>query len=236
MAFGLFAHVAGSSAGGPGFTTSSLDTTGANLIVVLVSDYLPSSTTLSDSRSNTWTPLTAKNGSSQSRLQLYYCYAPTTDAAHTFTVSNSGGSYPAISVLALSGAANSPFDVENGGSTGSASSLQPGSVTPSVDNEIVITGLGGVTQGTMSINSGFTISDQFAYNGSAFGSSLAYLVQTTATAENPTWSWNGGANEATAVIATFKSSGAPPPSSGLFLTAPMNGLGVGGPFFRSPLG
>jgi hypothetical protein len=207
MSAALVANVAAASAGGPSVTTGSINTTGANFIVVYISDYLPSSTTLSDNKSNTWTALTAKAGTSQSRSQLYYCYAPTVGAGHTFTAGNSGGSYPSISVQAWSGIASSPFDVENGGVTGSASSLQPGSVTPGSANEIVITGVGGITQGTISIDSGFTISDQFAYNGAAFGGSMAYLIQTTATAENPTWSWNGGANEASAVIATFKASG-----------------------------
>src|SRR5204863_2222713 len=80
---------------------------------------------------------------------------------------------------------------------------QPGSVTPSQDNEVLVTGYGGDTNATTAtIDSGFTVSDTFAYvGGSNMGGSAAYLIETTAGAKNPTWS--AGVN-GPAIIATFK--------------------------------
>jgi hypothetical protein len=157
---------------------------------------------LADSKSNTWIPLVEYGGGP--RIRLFYCLGPTVGSGHTFTGTASGG-FPSVSVLALSGVlAASAFDAENG-----AAAVQPGSVTPSEDNEILITSLSFYPSNTVSINSGFTISNQVDFsNGVNMGLAMAYKIQTSAGAENPTWSPSSSFTEQASAIACFKSAAA----------------------------
>lgn len=191
MAIALIAHtgVAGSASGG---TTTAINTSGANLIVVSISSYTAYST-LTDSNGNTWTALNGYFNSS-AFVKLYYCYAPTVGASHTFTAAGATN-YPAICVSAFSGAATSPFDVQNGSATGS-----PGSITPSASNGLVITASVAQAPGTPTIDSGMTITDVISYSsGISMGGAMAYIIQTAATAISPTWSTPAGSS----AIASF---------------------------------
>lgn len=219
MVFSLVSSVKAScSDGGNNVTSAAINTSGANLIVVHVATYQDATGTLSDSKGNTWSGLTATIQNSYATSKLYYCYSPATDATHTFTFSSSAR-YPSIQVAAFSGSASSPFDVENGAGKstyGSSSTLSTGSITPSVDNELVVTGCCGPVNGSdiTSIDGGFTfLLDSAHVPGQAVAGSLAYLIQTTAASANPAWSITGG-NDYAARIASFKSSGAAGPTTG----------------------
>lgn len=200
-----------SSASGTG-TSGSADTTGANLIV-LVGVYDSGGTgAFSDSNGNTWTlrtrpASTIENAPSGSYVRIAYCYNPTVGSGHTFTISPSYGS---IHAIALSGAASSPYDTESAGYGSVATSLtscQPGSATPSEDNEILVAGLGvGDTGASGTVDSPFTMSTFIsASTGVRWGGGLAYDIQTTATARNPTFSWTNS-SACGAVMATFKAA------------------------------
>lgn len=187
-----------------GGTTDAIDTTGANLIVLAINQYSNVSVTASDSKGNTWTALTARKSAGGFGTTLYYCASPSVGTGHTFTVSGTGA-YPNIGVIAVSGAAASPFDLEEGVSAGTTStSHQPGSLTPSEDNCLVISSNsnGGTS---LSINSSFTASTVNNTGGSYVGGGIAYKIQTTAGAENPTWSWTTSTVRASA-IASFKAA------------------------------
>lgn len=186
-------------------TTDAIDTTGASLIVVGVHWFdFGEAPSLTDSASNSWTGLNTGGAASSPQTKIYYKAAPTTSASHTFTASSTGGSYPTLTVLVLSGTASSPFDQQ---STGSATSttVQPGSVTPTEDNEIVIVIYSNNQTGGMTVNGGFTESNDVEASGGAHvGGMMAYLIQTTAAAANPTGTV--GSSEALAASsATFKS-------------------------------
>jgi hypothetical protein len=57
----------------------------------------------------------------------------------------------------------------------------------------------------VAINSGFTIVEEIPLvGGQHFGLRMAYLIQATAAAVNPTWSWTSGAATVSASIASFK--------------------------------
>jgi hypothetical protein len=91
-----------------------------------------------------------------------------------------------------------------------ATALATGSVTPSAANELVVTaeGQGAAGGSPFTINLGFTITDQKAQvGGQADGGGLAYLIQTTATAVNPTWTGVSNGNMVV-TIATFKAAAA----------------------------
>lgn len=181
----------------------TLDTTGANLIVISVSSLASvSAPTLSDNQSNTWTPLTERTASN-SRQRIYYCIAPSVNASHQFSLSGAS-STPVIGVLAVSGAAASPFSAETGAVTTSASELQPGEITPAEDNMLIVTGCtnAAALASAPDIASGWTVSKQAGTSGVNMGGGIAYQIQTTATAVNPTWAWTG-TNHAAAAMAVF---------------------------------
>ena len=194
--------------------TSSIDTTDASLIVVGLAWYNSAPpANLTDSKGNTWTALTSQSANGGfTRLQFFYCSPCVVGSSHTFSSSNG---FVSIGVMAFSGTAVlSPLDQQNGSVTSSTTTIQPGSVTPSQNNELVITafGTGNFTSQSVSIDSGFSTPITNSETTSAMILSMSYLIQTTATAKNPTWTVSSSLNNAS-TIATFKAASvATPPS------------------------
>lgn len=184
-------------------TTTAIDTRSANFIVVY--GCAVTIGTLTDSQTNTWTKLTTRaNTPASNECALYYCANPTKSATHTFTYTLASGA-PSLSVLAFSGVATaSPFDVENGATFTTVTSIATGSITPSVNNEVVVTGLApGTTSGSYTADSGMTnIGYIPTIGGQGYGTAIAYKIQTTAAAINPTWS--GPSGSGSVAIASFK--------------------------------
>lgn len=211
----LVAHTGAGSTGNSGttVTTSGINTTGATLITITFSDYSAQSrSTVSDTYTNTWTYLTSQPITGSARQTLAYCLNPTVGSGHTFTVQVGGGTncFPAVCVSAWSGVAtSSAFDQTNGFESATTStSAQPGSVTPTTTNQLVISGVslgtGATTSGSIT-DPGFAVTDGVTVSaGNHFGVAMGYLIQTTISAQNPTWTWSGSAARACS-IASFKS-------------------------------
>jgi hypothetical protein len=112
-----------------------------------------------------------------------------------------------VAFVGFTGTASvSPLDVENGvGTAGAFTSVQPGSVSPAFDGEVIVTLNGTATATTIPvIDSGFTRLDGALVSpGLAYGITLGYLIQAAKAAVNPTWSWTTNDN-AVATIAAFK--------------------------------
>jgi hypothetical protein len=198
MAYAVITNAAAAGSGSAA-TTGAIDTTGANLIVIAGTSYdVP--ITAADSKGNTWSVLTEYD--SDVRVRLFYCLDPIVGSGHTFTI-NSASGFPSVAVIALSGAAAaSVFDQINGSAT-----AQAGSVTPSEDNEILIAAVSFTTSNTVSIDGSFTITNQSDYaGGGAIGIGLAYKIQTSAGAENPTWTPSGTFGDRASTIASFKAA------------------------------
>lgn len=212
-------------------TTDAIDTTGANLMTMVVSCYA-SEPTISDSKGNTWSNVVANQYYGAVGLATKYCASPTVGSSHTVT--SNFVNYVFIVVSAFSGAkATSPLDqTAVAGSGSGATSQAAGSITPSEDNCLVVSYL-GIDGGSSapSIGSSFTkiASD---YNRGWEGGGFGYIVQSTAGATNPSWSWSGACG-AVAVSASFKAAAV---TGRLFLVSAMNGLGAGGPFYRHAIG
>lgn len=194
------------AAGASGGTTSSIDTTGANLLIIAVA-YRAAGTSLavSDSKGNTWTALTAYGASTG--IKLWYCQGGTVGTGHTFTVSGSLIN-ASIAAMAFSGSAASPADQQNGfDDTSSSNSTSPGSITPSQDNCLVITALGSGSALTGAACSGYTIVESLLTNtNSNRPLALAYAIQTTATATNPAWSWTAANAVKASTVESFKAA------------------------------
>lgn len=188
-------------------STSAVNTTGASLIVVGLTYRQTQGPHISDSKGNTWTICTKYEGSgSQSGVVFYYCVNPTVGSGHTFSNTDGGGTanFGGISVFAFSGTAtSSPKDRENGqfidplGATAT-----PGSITPSANNYVVLTTCMNWNGTAPTIPTGYT-----GFNwttATAFAGGCGYKIQTTASAENPSWgNMNSGSNGAVNVI-SFK--------------------------------
>jgi hypothetical protein len=209
MAIALVSSVVAKSTSGNGFTTSSIDTSGASLLVAYISSYASAAApSITDSNGNTWNYLTTYTQASSVRGRIAYAINPTVGAGHTFTVSGTTN-YPSLGVAAFSGVdTSSPYEVENGAVTvATAASLQTGSITPATNNALVISGASiGSASVTVSVDSGLTeIGELALVGGQAFGVCLAYLIQGTAAAINPTWTNSVSGYLATA-IASFEAA------------------------------
>lgn len=209
-AFTPFSFISATSVGssdGNGPTTPAIDTIGAGILLVGIVSYESSTApTPSDSKGNTWTPLTASSIVAGARSQLFYSVPTSVGSGHTVTVSGAGN-FSSACFASFSGGAASPFDVENGG-TGTSTSPSAGTgIAPTVDNELLIA-LAGTGAGTLTaIDGGFTFAGSaVAYSAALhFGAAMAYLIQTTATASDPNWT-NSVSVDWSARIASLKVS------------------------------
>lgn len=209
MAYSLVNHVAAGSVNTNDITTAAIDTSGSDILIAVTSYYATGTDSVTDSKGNTWVKLNDYTNGAFNRVTISYVKSATVGTNHTFTSSGANGSFPAIAVAAFSGSNTSaPFDQQNG----STSSDTPGSITPTTDNQLIISGISTLSGAgsAPTIDSGFTVTDSHGNAASAYaGYGLAYKIQTTAAAVNPTWT-DGDVFRATN-IASFKSSGAAPP-------------------------
>lgn len=204
MAVALVTNAKFESTNTNGGNSNTVDTTGATLLVIALID-VDGSTTITDSKTNSWAVARAAQGAGPS-VKLWYCKNPTVGSGHFFTAVGSGKSAD-LYMLAFSGTDTADdVDQSNATSYSFATPASPGSVTPSEDGEVLVTGASG-DSASATITGGFTIVYQTNLAGSQhFGGGVAYLIQTTATSANP--AWTTGAWTA-ASIATFKSGGLP---------------------------
>lgn len=208
MAITLVAHaVAASSDGGTSATTPAIDTTGANLLIVVATFLSTSGPVIADSKSQPmWAPVIGNSAVGVSNQMYYTSAAAIVGAGHTFTITTTAG-FPSIEVLAFSGALATNAVQPGASSTPQstpATTIQPGSVSPDANGYVLVTGLfNNEGSGSPSIDQGFTISD-YADQGASqnYGSAAAYLIQGVAGAVNPTWTKNN--NVAVATMAAFK--------------------------------
>lgn len=185
-----------------GGTSSAINSTGADLVIAAAS-YYNTSPTVTDSAGNTWTYATIRSGGIY-RTRIAYCLAPTTSASHTITWSGSS-SYPSIAFAAFSGVDS--YDQESG-SGGASATRQPGSITPSDNGALLFCSLVTNKTTTRSIDSGFTQLTAVNYSfGNYMAGNWAYLIQGTAAAVNPTWSWTGSCDNASSMLAFLPSAG-----------------------------
>lgn len=205
MAIALVTNTGAASSDNYNVTTSSVNTTGANLIVLATASYAPrAAPTVSDSKSNTWTALSTYTAY-LSRVKLFYCLNPTVGSGHTFTATTSG-SAPSICMGSFSGVkTSSAYEAENGNNVAPGTSLSTGSITPAENGELIMSALAISNSETPTVNSSLSILDHVAYATNHYGLDLAYLVQNSAAAINPTWSWTNS-RYAAAQIACFKAA------------------------------
>lgn len=161
-----------------GGSVSSFDSTGAKLLVVSGSS-INSGLTLTDNKSNSWLSLISFTAASH-WLYMWACLSPqSVGTGHSFTM---GGTYSNIHVAA--------FDTDCGAElfTG-AYGATPGSIASFAQPRLFLTNMSYDTSDTPTIDSGFTVSTYRPYGGGVnLGGALGYKSQSSAGAEDPTWS------------------------------------------------
>lgn len=209
MPFTLIASVSATSLSAT-VTTSPIDTTGADLLLIAVASYSVEPA-LSDSQGNaSWVGRTLEsNGPIQARI--FYHLAPATNAAHTFTAAS--GSYSSIGVLAVSGAHASPYHAESAGSSATSTTVQAGSLTPPSAGCLLVTGVATTGAGAISIDSGYSEATEEYNPGFGIGGGIGWLIQGALAAVNPTWTF-AGSGDATATHAVFKPAVVPSGAAG----------------------
>src|ERR1035437_6729467 len=196
-------------------TPSSVDTTGATLLVAVIATYQSNVPTITDSKSNTWNYLTYYSSTvsyPRNTTVIAYAYshsggALAVGAGHTFSVSGTGNGRTAAVIYAFSNTLNTAavYDSSNGVNTTSASTtLLTGSITPT-GGDLVVTGIGDGN--SESFASGTSINNSFTglssvYDGNATSAAGAYLLNAAGSPLNPTWTTNSDIKSA--AIACFK--------------------------------
>lgn len=198
---------AGAGIGASSVTTSlnPINSTGATLIVFHVSRNTESCT-IGDNKGNTFTLIQSVTSGTMVS-EVYYCTpsAANTGINHYFTYQGCvpPGAMPSIDIIVLSGTNSSAsIDQQNSASLSSALSGQPGSITPTANNEIVITTVNaGTSTAAPTISAGYSVSSSINFTtGRHVASGMAYSIQTLATATNPTWTYGSSTVSAQNII------------------------------------
>lgn len=203
--------------GGTGGTTSSINTTGANLIMVALTYHDSTPANISDSKGNTWNILTKEETTTPGAgAVIYYATNPTVGSGHTFTTTSH---FCGVNILAVSGArtATTPFDQQNGAQqfVGSGTTFQPGAITTSVAGCVVITCVTNFNGTAPTIPSGYTSIGTYT-TATAEAGGAAYLILSGTSTENPTWSGMTNSNPWASVVADFMPPGAAVTNTGNF--------------------
>ena len=203
------AHTASASSTTPA-TTTGFDTSTATLLVVTVANSGVDSctaTTVTDSNSNTWNHLTNQTAGNGVTQCIWYSYnksggALVVGASHTVTVT---GNFPSVVFTAwantATGATN-PYDstAGNPGATNTSSStLQPGSLTPTNGNSLIVgatyaAGILSLTCSPLSLN---------GQSAATLYEAACTEIQTTITAVNPTFNFGQTSSNNIASQAAF---------------------------------
>lgn len=205
------AHIGAGSTDTNTFTTSAIDTTSVTFLVAAVGFF--SAISLTDSKSNSWTCITIQtNTSSNTSEKICYVVNPIVGSGHTFTLTGAT-TYGSIAVQGFTGNASTPLDQQTGTTGVGSATWQAGNVAPTQDNELALAAYSqAAVVGTMTIDSGFSITDQTPVgSGAHFGIALAYKILGAGTSGvnvNPTWTNGSGADQPALTNATFKTAAA----------------------------
>ena len=174
-----------------GTVSATVNTTGATMIVVQGGDSGTSFVALSDTAANTFTTIrTDTYPTIPTRLTAYYVTNPITSGSDVFTFTSSVGQ-PSICVSAWTGNGTYPVDVQSGANGSFSTSANPGSITPTGNNEMVLTSVVPKNDGSSpTVSAGFSVIGALASSpGNSVSMAMAYKIQATPSALNPTWSF-----------------------------------------------
>jgi hypothetical protein len=195
----LVAHTTCSSVGGADCTTPAINCVGSSLIVITMAQN-GGSVAVKDSLSNAYS---YDLGSGY--ITIYDVISPTVSSGMTFSSNATGNPYPSLFVQCWAQSTPPTYDQHNSAS-GSGLTLQPGSVTATVNNSLIVTAISlGTDVSSLSISSPFGISDyQNGVAGDGYPGAMASYVQPTAAATTPTWTSGTSASSFYGLVVSFK--------------------------------
>jgi len=188
-------------------TTPDKDTAGADLIVGLCTWYTPNGpVTPVDSLGDTVTLGDQVNGSGGMSGRLFWIENPTPGTRH-FSISGVTIN-PNIVWAAWSGKKSGTAFETQTGTGGSGSTIQPGSITPSEDGELVVCGGFAGNGSLVGVDAplAMTASSPVSNGGGFMLAALAWQAQTTAAAVNANWTVAAGGYGNGACQAVFKAA------------------------------
>lgn len=204
------------SSDGSNPTTGAIDTTSANMIIVVISrdNSCTSTTSLYDNLGSSW--LLVKSQSiigTGAAVDMFVGYGASLKVGpvHTFNpnvAGCSGGSTGVYSSIIVQGvicsSTPSPDQSISAASASGVTSVQAGLLSPGANNELIFsTACMSIGSGTWSgIDSGFTLLDGLIQQPNAYGLALGYLIQSVASSTNPTWTY-APAGHTAAINASF---------------------------------
>lgn len=210
-----YKNSAAANASSTSVTTTGVNMSDANFFVVFVTmdNGTFAATPVQDSQGNSYTAVATTYSNAGRSIACYFAKNATAGVAQTFTANRttSGG----ITIAALGfGSVHTTAPHDGNSPQGNADIFKTtlaasASLTPSEDNEVVISACYH-GQTSASQNDG-TLTQVVNHDGGNEESiAAAYVVQTTATAVNPTW--NGGAESIYMGVmnVAFKQGAAPP--------------------------
>jgi hypothetical protein len=223
----LVSNYFNSNANSTTVVSGSISTTGASLIVVTCTSAYTISSVSNSGTADSWNLLADYGGSNVGYTRMAYAYAPTTSSSQTFTCTFSSSAsqhYNTITVLAVSGTMTTSgvlrtsVGLNDSGST----SVSPGSITPSIVGELIVSSAIGadsiselctsVTTPTSFTSLGNICGANAVYNPAAAG----YYIPSSTSTVTPTWVFNNaaGAHAASEMAAFCPASGCTAPSYG----------------------
>lgn len=228
MGWSLKAHTIYTGGGGSGGGTSpSMNTTGADIIILNLSAYNSASgITVSDSKSCTWHPLMSQSNNlgTGEYNQIFYASQGADSgtfavgAGHTFTASGSN-MYCSFEIAAYSGSDTTadPLDKQTGSGQSVYGSVTDGPITPTNNGALIVHGTcddSGASADTFAASDGTTITqtDCQVIAAGILGGVFGWGVQTTAAAISSTATQNNGPSvyHAASTIASFNPTAVAP--------------------------
>lgn len=199
--------------------TTAIDTTGATLLVCGIGGaYETTGTTpsISDNAGNVWNWIRRDTSNGYQTEFLLYCPNPITKSGYTFSAAYPDG-YLNIMLIAAynvgSGITISTLDQHNGNSvtTRTLTHFQPGSITPTTNNQLIVTIETTGNAPNATVDSPYITLIQVPSNLS-YQSALGYYSQPTLAATNP--NWVGTSDGWAAAVASFKVADGGPKNTG----------------------
>lgn len=187
---------------------TGVDMTGATHLVlqIAMTDGI-GDPTVTSTPSNTWIKDREETGLASGIIKTYRASAATTTNSMDFHLSAGASAFFGAVVQGFNGETTFPLDQTNVNNATGVTSIQTNSVTPTEGNELVTTGLILTGTSTPSIDSGFVAHVRPGVVGESYGCGAAYIIQTSASATNPTWSFSSDSPATT--IVTYKAVNPP---------------------------
>lgn len=156
------------------------------LLVTIVESVAAHTHTCTDSKSNTWTPLTKASNSGTQPLSSQFFWTVVTvplTTSDTITVTSSAAGNAVVIAETLDSVASaSPIDVSVVSNTGTSSAWASTAISPSVDSMVYIAGgIGVSTASYTGLTAGYTQSQKLSSSGTGNRTLLSIYKPTTAT-------------------------------------------------------